>query len=108
MLPLSACQDGVKFSVENRCSGPIEVDVHDVADPIALGYELRWTPVPAGATGSERDAPDPLHRLYVWVRPKGSTEVPAPIAFDPATLTSAAAGEYTALAVIDADLCPHP
>jgi hypothetical protein len=107
MIGLSACQDVIKFSVQNRCSDQIEVDVHDVADPIALGYQLHWTQLPAGSSGSNREVPDSPHRLYVWVRPNGSVEVPSPNAFDPADLASPAAGERRAVAVIEGDLCPH-
>lgn len=105
-LTLGACEDGKKFTVENRCPDAIEVDVNDVPDPVSLGYKLHWQEVAAGATASTGHATDPVPRMYVWVRKAGSLEVPSPFVFEPAELTSTANGSGAAVAVIEGDHCP--
>ncbi len=100
---LVACQDGTRFLVDNRCGIAIEVDMNDVADPVALGYKLHWKMIPREARAAVRDAPDPLRRLYVWVRAAGSTAEPDPFVFEPSALRVA---DDEVVAVIIDGLCP--
>ena len=100
---LAACQKTTKVAVENRCGGPIEVDVNGVADPVGLGYKHEWRAVPQGETASLRSAPDPVRRVYVWVRLPGSAVVPEPLVFEPSDLESS---DHKVVAVIVCDLCP--
>ena len=100
---LASCQDGTKVAAGNRCKEPIEADLHDVADPVGLGYELHWEVLQPGATGVTRTGSDPLRRLYVWVRLPGSTVVPEPLVFEPSDLESS---DHKEVAVIVGDLCP--
>ena len=100
---LAACQKTTKVAVENRCGGPIEVDVNGVADPVGLGYKHEWTVIPENETSSLRSASDPVMRQYVWVRLPGSASVPDPLVFEPSELESS---DHKVVAVIVGDLCP--
>lgn len=89
--------------MENRCDAPIEVDIDDVADPVALGYEHEWKVVPSGETATLRSAPDPLKSIYVWVRSRGTDVVPAPLVFESSELQTS---DHKVVSVIVDDLCP--
>ena len=101
---LAACQKTTKLAVENRCGADIEVEVDDVADPVGLGYKHEWKVVPQAETSALRSAPDPVRRVYVWVRSPGSASVPEPLVFEPSELEAA---DHKVVAVIVGDLCPE-
>jgi hypothetical protein len=102
----TACQTLTKVSVLNRCGRTIEAEISDVADPVAQGYDLDWTSIPAGERARLGKTTDPVKKVFVWVRTEGSGIVPAPVQFDRSDLQFPADEKRSAIVSIAGDLCP--
>src|SRR5262245_45097463 len=99
---LVACEDGHRLAVENRCTAAIEVDFHDIPDPVGQGYSLHWASVEPGATTSLGSTTSP-DSVYLWIRAAGSDEVPEPTKVDLAVLIEE---DGQRVEVIEGTSCP--
>ncbi len=94
------------MGVENQCTNIIDVDISDVADPVSLGYEIKWRAIEPGQFRMLASASSPLRTQYGWVRPSGSNTTPIPLSVSPEDMGKAQGGSGKSVVVISGMKCP--